>query len=172
MHSASSTAAEPSAYATATATERPGRRAHRDHGREDRAGARRVDEPERGAHDEARREAVAARARAEARQPGERRLEPGRDAGEQQREAEPGEHDDGERPQRIGPEADAADDLGDADDRHRERHGQPEHDPERTAPAAGAAGRQQGRQDRQHARAERGARAGEQREGEQDEHPT
>ncbi len=151
--------------------DRPAARgADRDHRGEDRARARRVDEAERAADEQSREEAVAARARAEARQARERRLDPIGDAGHEQRDAEREQHDDRDVAQRVRAEADAVDDLRDADDRHRERDRQSEHDAERPPSAADAAGRQQRREHGQHARRQGRAGAGEDGEADQDDH--
>ena len=148
----------------------PRRRADRDDGRQDRSGAGGVDEPERGADEQPGGEPVAARVRAEARQPRHTRLQAVGEPRHDQRQAGDEQHRDGEIAQRVRAEADAADDLGDADDRDRERDDQPEHDPQRSAPAADPAGRQQRGQHRQHARGQRGAGPGEDGEPDQDDH--
>ncbi len=147
-----------------------GRRAHRDDRGEDRPGARGVDEAERGADEQAGGEPVAPGARPVPRQAGERRLEARGDAREQQRDPEPGEHDDREHAQRVRAEPDAADDLGDPDDRDRERDRQAEDDAERPPSAARAGGREHRREHRQDARAEGRAGTGEEGEPEQEEH--
>ena len=148
----------------------PARRAHGDDRGEHRPRARRVDEPQGGADEQARGEAVAPRARPEPRQPRQRRLEPRRDGGEQQRDPEAREHDDRDRPQRVRPEPDPADDLGDPDDRHGEGHRQADHDAERPPSPAHAAGRQDRREDRQHAGAQRRSGTGQQGEPEEQQH--
>ena len=149
---------------------RPGGGADRDDGGQDRPRARGVDEPERGADAETADEPVAAGARAVA---GERR-QPALDAvGEPRREqqrAEAEQHQHGDRAQGAAAQADAVDQLGDPDDRDRERDGEAEHDPERPPPPAGGAGRQQRRQDRQHARRERRAGAGDHGEEHEERH--
>ena len=95
--------------------------ADRDHGREDRAGAGRVDEPERGADEQARAEAVPGRARTERGQAREPRLQPIADRRHEQHDARGEQHDHGDVAQRVRAEPDAADDLGDPDDRDGER---------------------------------------------------
>jgi hypothetical protein len=136
-------------------------RAHRDDRREDRPRARRVHEAERRADAEPRPQPVARGARAQPRQARQRRLEAGADRGHGDRDAEAEQHRDRDVAQRAIAQADAVDDLGHADDRDRERHRQAGDDAQRPAASARRARRQQRGQDRQHARAERGAGAGE-----------
>ena len=114
-------------------------RADRDHGRKYRAGARRVNEAERRADEEARGEAVATSAGAEAREHRQRALEALRDLRHDQRDAEKQQHDNRHVAQQIVAEPDAVDDLGDADDRDREGRRQAEDDADRPPPATGAA---------------------------------
>ena len=64
-------------------------------------------------------------------------------------------------------EADAVDDLRDADDRDREGARQPEHDPERSPPTAGAARREHRREHREHAWGHGGAGPHDNREEQQ-----
>ena len=137
---------------------------------EDRAGARRVDEAERAADRQPRPEAVGVAARREALQERQAQLEPVRRGRDEQRDAEQREHDDRRGAQDAVADPDAVDDRGDADDRDDVRERQPGDDPDRPPPAAGAAGRQQRGEDRQHARRDRGGGAGEEGEGEQEDH--
>src|SRR5262249_8613683 len=64
----------------------------------------------------------------------------------------------------------AVDHLGQADDRDRERRGQPEHDPERTPAPTGRARTQERGQHREHAWTDGGAGAGEQGEEREEDH--
>ena len=112
--------------------------ADRDHGREDRARTGCVDEAERSADEHPGEEAVAAGLRPEAGHARQRRLQTGADGGAHQREAEHDQHRDGQVSQRVAAQPDPADDVGDADDRDRERDRQTQHDPQRPAPSAGA----------------------------------
>ena len=146
------------------------RGADRRHRGQDRAGARRAHEPERGADAEPRPEAGTAALRAEAAEPRQRRLDAGRQVGDQQRDAEHDQDHDRQRPRGAAREADALDQLREQHDRDRERDAEPDHDPDRTAAATGGARRQQRRHDRQDARRDRGPRAGDQGKQHQQEH--
>ena len=148
------------------------RRADGDHGGEDRPGAGRVDEAQRGADEQARGEAVAARARAQPRERRERALEALAELRDDQREPEQRQHDDRDVAQRVGAQPDAADDLRDADDRDRERRRQPDDDAERAPPPARSARREHRREHRQHARRHGRAGADHQREEQQEQHPS
>ena len=123
-------------------------------GGEDRARARRVDEPQRRADREPGRRSRRRRPWPEARQPRERRLDP---RGEPTAPRAPRRTRAARRSRRRAatesPRPDAADDLGQPDDRERERHREPEHDPERPAAPARRARRTA-------ARAGRAARTG------------
>jgi hypothetical protein len=79
----------------------PARCADRDHGGEDRARARRVDEAERAADEHPRPEALAARARAEACEARQRCLDPLAEPRHEQRRAEHEQHDDRDVAQRV-----------------------------------------------------------------------
>ncbi len=141
-----------------------------DHGREDRARTRCVDEAERSADQHPGEEAVAAGLRPEAGHARQRRLQTGAHGGAHQREAEHDQHRDGQVSQRIAAQPDSTDDVGDADDRDGERDRQTQHDPQRPAPSARTRGGQQRRQHRQHAGGQGGAGTREHGEAEQDDH--
>ena len=137
---------------------------------QDRPRARGVDEAQRGADEQARGEAVAAAARAQARQARQRRLQARGEGWHRHDDAEADEHDDGQRPREPGPQPDAVDDAGQADDRHREGGGQAEGDAHRAPAPADQPGTEQGGQDRKDARAEGRARSGDQREEHEEHH--
>ena len=146
------------------------RGADRDHRGQDRPGAGGVHEAERGADDRARPEPAARRARAEAGQARQRRLEPRSERRHDQRDAEPEQYQDRQRAQEAARQADAVHDRGDAHHRQRERRDQPDDHAQRTAPAARGARGEQRRQHGQDARGDRRAGAGEQSERHQDDH--
>ena len=131
---------------------------------QDRPRARRVDEAQCGADEQARGEAVAAPARAQPREAPQRRLQARGQRRHRDDDAEADEDDDGQRSRHAGPQPHTVDDARQADDGHREGGGQAEGDPDRTAASAGHPGTQQGGQHRQHAGAERRARSGDERE--------
>ncbi len=148
--------------------EAPGREVLRrrddDHTGEDRPRARGVDQAEAGADDQSRAEAVSSESGRPGRQAACERLDPVADRRDQQREPE--DEEDGDRQVAREPirQPEGVDHV---DQRHRgegEGESKPGDDPERPAPVAGDASRKDRGQDRQHARGQRRARPGDERE--------
>ena len=132
-----------------------------------------VEQPERGAGEQPAPDAVT-RPRAgvgdEAREPGRAGGDGVRERRDEDDETEGEERADRERPGEPDPEAHTVDDLGEADDRHRERDDETRDDAERPAAPAGRPGGEERREDREHARAERGPRPGEDGDEREEEH--
>ena len=147
------------------------RRRQRDHAREDRPGARRVNGTETEADEQPRAEPVAALAgRARRDEPRQPRLEPVAQRGHGERDAEADQPHDRDVAQQVVRQPERVDHVDERDRDERERDRQPGDDPERPPPSPRRAGAERERQHRQHARRQRRADPGEEREQNQQDH--